>query len=314
MPEDSTVSTATSSMSTATGNDIRMTLPRICNRASWPTARFQIRNWLRLHDLISVVDDEVFDTSTPPNLRRNEKIFGVIASQCDGEALAIAQGMPEGDGRALFMHFDRLWRGSQPANLLVCVKTLTSSSLKEPNKFEEYLAERATASRRLAEGGMKLPEPFLALCLLIGLSDCPKLRSLQTIHALETTSEVELTVEKVTNAARQLLQVSQNRPDDDELGQMRKREQVLATTVRELEEQVLAMKVHVLKTDTQTECFYCRKGGHRAAECRKLKADYSKMNQADKDKWEKYQKVGVKLTNASKASEKSSLSMITELM
>lgn len=291
MPSSSSDVPATTPMA-GLGGDFRLSLPRIEGRATWPDARFQLRNWMRMHDLLDVVTDSEFSLTTNNNQKRNEKIFGIIASQCTGEALAIAQGLPEGDGRSLFLHFDHLWRSSLPASLVVCVKTLTSSTLKDPAKFESYLAERSTAARRLAEGDMKLPEQFLAICLLISLASCPQLANLQTIHALETTSESDLTVEKVTNAARQLLQVTTaSQPDEDELAKVRRREQVLVTQVKSLEAQLAGSMSDVLRLDTQAECFFCHKPGHRAAECRKLRSEYSKMNNQDKEKWERYYKV-----------------------
>ena len=154
------------SASQSSNSDIKINLPEIRDKASWPAARFQIRNYLRMRDFLDMIDDP--DATIPP--RVNGMVFGLIAAQCRGSALTIAQGATEGDGRALFRLFDTLWRSDRPASLIECVKTITSSQLNDQSKFETFIAERAAAARRLEDGGMQLPDSFLALCLLLGLS------------------------------------------------------------------------------------------------------------------------------------------------
>ena len=93
---------------------------------------------------------ESADATIDPKL--NGKVFGIVAAQCEGMALTIAEGTTEGDGRALLRHFDTLWRSDKPASLIDCAKTITNSTLSRVADFESFVAQRATAARRLHGG------------------------------------------------------------------------------------------------------------------------------------------------------------------
>ena len=99
-------------------------------------------------------------------------------------------------------------------------------------------------------------------------------------------------------ARRQLLLV---RPEPD---QPSRREQVLQTEVKKLQEQVLLLsagqdgkgggKGPKNKNDKNKEkCFFCDKPGHRAHQCRKLKGEYEQMKPEAQEKWKKYMQVKV---------------------
>ena len=283
--------------SSTSTSDVRITLPKIRDKASWPAARFQVRNWLRMHDLLALVDNPAATMDT----KVNGKIFGVIAAQCEGSALTIAQGVPEGDGRALFRHFDVLWRSDKPASLIDCVKKITTSTLTESSKFEIFVAERAAAAQRLRDGGMPLPDSFVALCLLLGLSSCSQLSGLLSIYAMEEANATTVTTARVTEAARNMLHVGTSGGAGDDLRDARKQQQVLAAEVKTLKRELMDFRGSSGTTTTtndtkpQDGCFYCKKGGHRAFNCRKLKSDFPKMSKEQQSKWERYAPVRVNL-------------------
>jgi len=93
----------------AGSSDIKITLPKISDKESWIAARFQLRNWMRLHGCLAFVDTpvDVKLEQTEEYANQNSRIFGVIAAQCEGSALTIALAATEGDGRSLFHTFDR---------------------------------------------------------------------------------------------------------------------------------------------------------------------------------------------------------------
>ena len=270
-------------------------------------------------DLIEMIDEDTPSTPTNAWRKKNEKLFGVIASHCEGEALTIAQSAQEGDGKALFAKFDLLWRSDAPAGMLTFVKTITESKLTDPLKFEVHIAERTTAAQRLADGGMPLPGPFLALCMLIALSHCSALSGLLSMYAIEEAGPQDVTVDKVIVAARQLLQVRPTELDST----VRRREHVLQAKIRELEAVVASTTKSSFvnqvnqkgkgKGDRKQEtCFYCEKPGHRAHECRKLTKEFPGLSAPDRAKWEKYMKVRKTEVGLAAASSASNINMKVE--
>ena len=251
-----------------------------------------------MHDLLDLIDNPT--ANIDPKV--NGKVFGVIAAQCEGSALTIAQGVAEGDGRALFRHFDVLWRSDKPASLIDCVKTITTSTLTESSKFETFVAERAAAARRLQDGDMPLPDSFVALCLLLGLSSCSQLSGLLSIYAMEEANATTVTTARVTEAARNMLHVGTSGGAGAELRDARKQQQVLAAEVKTLKRELKDARGSSANTNTTNEtsnrdqgCFYCKKAGHRAYNCRKLKSDYPNMRKEEQEKWQKYAPVRVTL-------------------
>lgn len=295
---------SSSASQSQTGSGVRIQLPRITGQSTWPAARFQIRNWMRMADILDIIDAAIPEEESDSALwtKKNEQIFGIIASHCEGEALTIAQSLAEGDGRKLFEKFDTLWRSKAPAALLGAVKTITEAKLTDPNKFEVFIAERTSAAQRLAEGGMELPGPFLALCLLLGLSQCSALSGLLSVYAIEEAGPQEVTVEKVITAARQMLTVRpvSHTPSDFHA---KKREQVLQARVKELEAQASAVyaahdgkggksKGKGSDYKNKESCYYCEKLGHRAHECRRLHKEFNGLPAAAQEKWRKYIQAG----------------------
>jgi len=295
--------TPSSASQSQTGSDVRIQLPRITGQNNWPAARFQIRNWMRMADILDIIDADIPAEQSAPWKKKNEKIFGIIASHCEGEALTIAQSLAEGNGRGLFEKFDLLWRSKAPAALLGAVRTITESKLTDPNKFEVFIAERTSAAQRLADGGMALPGPFLALCLLLGLSQCSALSGLLSVYAIEEAGPQEVTVEKVITAARQMLTVRPVSQPPSDLQHAKKREQVLQARVKELEAQASAVyAVHDGKggkskgkgsdNKKKESCYYCEKIGHRAHECRRLHKEFNGLPASEQEKWRKYIQAG----------------------
>lgn len=58
------------------------------------------------------------------------------------------------------------------------VQVLTESKLQKCEELEVYFSDFHAAEKRLADGNMKLPPAFVALCLLRGLSTCKELSQL----------------------------------------------------------------------------------------------------------------------------------------
>ena len=163
-------------------------------------------------------------------------------------------------------------------------------------KFETFVAERASAVQRLADAGMQLPEPFVALCLLLGLSACSRLQGLASMYAVDEAvhqdGQGRITTETVTAAARQMLQVSSQSNTKDDESSLR----VLTTEVRRIikSEMTAVNAANATQPPSrpaptyQDGCFYCNKNGHRAFNCQKLKSEFSSLSQEDQAKWGKY--------------------------
>jgi hypothetical protein len=322
MAEQGQTSVPPPSTTPSAGSDIKLTLPKIKDKSSWPAARFQIRNWLRMHGLLELIDD----TTTTISAKVNGQIFGVIAAQCEGSALTIAQGVQEGDGRALFRNFDTLWRSDKPASLLDCIRTITTSTLTDAAKFETFVAERAAAARRLQDGGMALPESFVALCLLLGLSSCSQLSGLLSIYAMEeANSTTTVTTARVTEAARSMLACGSHGNAGDDLREARRSAQVLAAEVKTLKRELATAATKTTPTtdvnattqDKQKKdgCYYCKKNGHRAFHCKKLKSDFPSLSQDAKEKWQRYVTVTtVTIVDPTQATKAARGSKVTDLL
>ena len=90
--------------------------------------------------------------------------------------------------------------------MIATVQIVTTSKLTDHRKFETFVAERSAAVQRLSDGGMKLPEPFVALCLLLGLCACSRLQGLASMCAVDEAVHEDgkgrIATETVVNAGR----------------------------------------------------------------------------------------------------------------